>query len=70
MITMFCGVVLSVIQGVALNMGVLSFSKGRAPQLMRVNSANVLDEGIMIGERGHRMNSKVGFQTNKANIVY
>jgi hypothetical protein len=28
--TIFCTVVLSVIQGVALNTGVLSFSKGRA----------------------------------------
>jgi hypothetical protein len=27
--------------------------------LMRVNSINVLDEGLMIGGRGHRMNSKV-----------
>jgi hypothetical protein len=39
-------------------------------QLTRVNSANVLVEGLRIGGRGHRMNSKVGFQTNKANIVY
>jgi hypothetical protein len=30
MITIFCTVVLSVIQGVALNTGVLPFSKGRA----------------------------------------
>jgi hypothetical protein len=30
MITIFCTVVLSVIQGVALNIGVLPFSKGRA----------------------------------------
>jgi hypothetical protein len=27
--------------------------------LMRVNLANVLDEGLRIGGRGHRMNSKV-----------
>jgi hypothetical protein len=33
MITIFCTVVLSVIQGVALNTGVLLFSKGRALQL-------------------------------------
>jgi hypothetical protein len=32
MITIFCTVVLSVIQGVALNTGVLPFSKGRALQ--------------------------------------
>jgi hypothetical protein len=30
MITIFCTVVLSLIQGIALNTGVLSFSKGRA----------------------------------------
>jgi hypothetical protein len=28
-------------------------------QLTRVNSTNVLDEGLRIGEIGHRMNSKV-----------
>jgi hypothetical protein len=28
-------------------------------QLTRVNSTNVLDEGLTIGEIGHRMNSKV-----------
>jgi hypothetical protein len=27
--------------------------------MMRVNSANVLDEGLRIGEIGRRMNSKV-----------
>ena len=32
MITIFCTVVLSVIQGIALNTGVLPFSKGRALQ--------------------------------------
>jgi hypothetical protein len=32
MITIFCTVALSVIQGVALNTGVLPFSKGRALQ--------------------------------------
>jgi hypothetical protein len=32
MITIFCTMVLSVIQGVALNTGVLPFSKGRALQ--------------------------------------
>jgi hypothetical protein len=38
-------------------------SNAQAPhgqrQLMRVNSANVLDEGLRIGGRGRRMNSKV-----------
>jgi hypothetical protein len=33
-------------------------------QVMRVNSANILDEGLRIGERGHQMNSKVKDQTN------
>jgi hypothetical protein len=32
--------------------------------------ANVLDEELRIGGRGRWMNSMVGFQTNKANIVY
>jgi hypothetical protein len=31
---------------------------------------NVLDEGLRIGGRGHQINSKVRFQTKKANIVY
>jgi hypothetical protein len=35
---------------------------------MRVNSANVLDEGLRIGGRGHRMNSKVRIQANKAEL--
>jgi hypothetical protein len=30
-----------------------------AYQLTRVNSTNVLDEGLRIGKIGHRMNSKV-----------
>jgi hypothetical protein len=39
------------------------------PRLMtRVNSANILDEGLRIGERGRRMNSKVKIQTNKAKL--
>jgi hypothetical protein len=29
------------------------------PRLTRVNSTNVLDEGLRIGEIGRRMNSKV-----------
>jgi hypothetical protein len=37
-------------------------------QLTRVNSTNVLDEGLSIGERGRRMNSKVKIQTNKAKL--
>jgi hypothetical protein len=37
-------------------------------QLMRVNLANVLDEGFRIGGRGHRMKSKVKIQTNKAKL--
>jgi hypothetical protein len=35
-----------------------------APTLKRVNSANALDEGLRIGGRGRRMNSKVKDQTN------
>jgi hypothetical protein len=30
-----------------------------ATKVTRVNSTNVLDEGLRIGEIGHRMNSKV-----------
>jgi hypothetical protein len=37
-------------------------------KLMSVNSANVLDEGLRIGGRGRRMNSKVKVQTNKAKL--
>jgi hypothetical protein len=33
-------------------------------QLTRVNSADVLDEGLRIEGRGHQMNSKVKIQTN------
>jgi hypothetical protein len=36
--------------------------------LTRVNSANVLDEGLRIGGRGHRMNSNVKILTNKAEL--
>jgi hypothetical protein len=36
--------------------------------LARVNSANVLDEGLRIGRREHQMNSKVKIQTNKAKL--
>jgi hypothetical protein len=41
----------------AENSGVLCFLK--VPQVTRVNSTNVLDEGLRIGEIGRRMNSKV-----------
>jgi hypothetical protein len=34
--------------------------------MTRVNLANVLNEGLRIGGRWHRMNSKVKVQTNKA----
>jgi hypothetical protein len=37
-------------------------------KLMRVNSANVLDEGLRIGGRGRWMNSKVKIQTNKVKL--
>jgi hypothetical protein len=33
---------------------------------MRVNSANILDEGLRIRRRGRRMNWKVKVQTSKA----
>jgi hypothetical protein len=36
-----------------------TFARKIAGLLMRVNSENVLDEGLRIGGRGHRMNSKV-----------
>jgi hypothetical protein len=36
--------------------------------LPRINSANVLDEGLRIGGRGRRMNLKVKDQTNKAKL--
>jgi hypothetical protein len=34
-------------------------SGGKANHMTRVNSTNVLDEGLRIGEIGRRMNSKV-----------
>jgi hypothetical protein len=37
--------------------------------VMRVNLNNVLDEGLRIGGRGRRINSKVKDQTNKAKLV-
>jgi hypothetical protein len=37
--------------------------------LTRVKLGNVLDEGLRIVGRGHRMNSKVKDQTNKAKLV-
>jgi hypothetical protein len=36
--------------------------------LTRVNSANVLDEGLRIEGRGRRMNSNVKILTNKAEL--
>jgi hypothetical protein len=35
---------------------------------MRVNLGNVLDEGLMIGGRGHQVNSKVRIQANKEKL--
>jgi hypothetical protein len=43
---------------------------GAYAPLTRVNSADVLDEGLRIGGRGRWMNSKLRFQTNKVNTVY
>jgi hypothetical protein len=40
----------------------------KKPLLMRVNSANVLDEGLRIGGRGRQMNSNVKDLTNKAKL--
>jgi hypothetical protein len=36
--------------------------------MTRVSSANVLDEGLRIGGKGHRMNSKVKTQTHTAKL--
>jgi hypothetical protein len=36
--------------------------------VMRVNLANVLDEGLRIGGRGRQMNSEIKIQTNKAKL--
>jgi hypothetical protein len=38
---------------------------GCVVQVTRVNSANILDEGLRIGGRGRRINSKGKDQTNK-----
>jgi hypothetical protein len=38
-------------------------------QLMRVNSANVLDEGLRIGGRGHRVNSKVKISQTRRDLM-
>jgi hypothetical protein len=40
----------------------------REDAITRVNSTNILDEGLRIGGRGRRMNSKVKVQTNKAKL--
>jgi hypothetical protein len=37
-------------------------------KVTRVNSANVLDEGLRIGGRGCQVNSNVKIQTNKAKL--
>jgi hypothetical protein len=44
---------------VARRQGFLIPTSHPAIPLMRVNSTNVLDEGLKIGEIGRRMNSKV-----------
>jgi hypothetical protein len=36
-----------------------AFSIFKVPKLTRVNSTNILDAGLRIGEIGRRMNSKV-----------
>jgi hypothetical protein len=38
-------------------------------QLTRVNSANVLDEGLRIAGRGHRMNSKVKIRQTRRGLM-
>jgi hypothetical protein len=38
-------------------------------QLMRVNSANVLDEGLRIGGRGRQINSKVKISQTRRGLV-
>jgi hypothetical protein len=38
-------------------------------QLTRVNLGNILDEGLRIGGKGRRMNSKVKDQIKKAKLV-
>jgi hypothetical protein len=48
-------------------------SNAQAPhgrcQLMRVKSGNVLDEGLRIGERGRRMNSKVKIRQTRRGLM-
>jgi hypothetical protein len=39
-------------------------------QLMRVNSTNVLDEGLRIGGRGRQMNSKVKVSRTRRDYVH
>ena len=52
MITIFCSVVLSVIQGIALNTGVLPFSKGRAlqPPHPRYHGVRQREWGTLVAE--------------------
>jgi hypothetical protein len=42
----------------------------KAHMVMRVNSANVLDEGLRIGGRGRRMNSKVKIRQTRRGSLY
>jgi hypothetical protein len=48
-------------------------SNGQGPhgrrQLTRVNSANVLDEGLRIGGRGRQMNSKVNIKQTRRGLM-
>jgi hypothetical protein len=48
-------------------------SNAQAPhgrrQLTRVNSANVLDEGLRIGGRGRQMNSKVKIRQTRRGLM-
>jgi hypothetical protein len=39
-------------------------------QLTRVSSANILDEGLRIGGRGRRMNSKVKISQTRRGLVF
>jgi hypothetical protein len=42
--------------------------KKHGGMVTRVDLSNLLDEGLRIGGRGRRMNSKVKDQTNKAKL--
>jgi hypothetical protein len=45
-----------------------SFTGDGSQGLTRVNSANILDEGLRIRGRGRQMNLKVKVQSNKAKL--